>query len=229
MLAFAGQGAHVVIHHGRSPDDAAHAAAEARAHGVDTLVVAADLSDPDAIATLFDRIQEHYGRLDVLVNSAATFKRNHILDISRAEWESVMQTNLRAPFLCTQHAARMMTANDPKGGVILNISDNSGLNGWATRPHHSISKAGVIMLTHVAALDLAVHNIRVNCVVPGPVLVPAGGDDSVIAEIVAELPLKRMGNPQDIARALVFLARNDFVTGTVLRVDGGEGLAGGET
>lgn len=228
MLAFAEQGAHVVIHHGASDADAASAAEEARAHGVDALVVKADLSDPAAIEQMFAAIRAHYGRLDVLVNSAANFKRNDLLNISVEEWHAVINTNLRAPFLATQHAARLMIAGG-RGGVILNISDNSGLNAWPSRPHHSISKAGVIMLTQVAALALAEHNIRVNCVVPGPVLVPAGAAPEVLDEITAALPLKRIGNPQDIARAMVFLATNDFATGTLLRVDGGEGLAGGET
>ena len=116
-----------------------------------------------------------------------------------------------------------------QGGAIINISDNSGLNPWPARPHHSISKAGVIMLTQVGALALAAHNIRVNCVVPGPVLRPAGEPDEVLDAIAQGLPLKRIGHPQDIARACVFLARNEFAIGAIVRVGGGEGLARRET
>ncbi|NJP07757.1 MAG: SDR family oxidoreductase [Chloroflexaceae bacterium] len=228
MLAFAERGAHVVIHHGNSDADAASAAEEARAAGVEALVLKADLADPAAIEQLFKDIQAHYDRLDVLVNSAANFKRNQLLDISLEEWHSVIDTNLRAPFLATQHAARLMITGG-RGGVILNISDNSGLHGWAERGHHSIAKAGILMLTRVSAKALAEHQIRVNCVVPGPVLVPAGASPAVLDSLADMLPLKRIGTPEHIAQAMVFLASNDFATGSVLSIDGGEGLVGTET
>jgi 3-oxoacyl-[acyl-carrier protein] reductase len=227
-LEFARQGAHLVIHHSSSDADAASAAAEAHALGVEALVVKANQADPDGVARMFEAIAERYGRLDVLVNSAASFKRTPLLEIDFAEWQSVIGINLTGPFLCTQRAARLMIAGG-RGGAIVNISDNSGLKPWAARPHHSVSKAGVIMLTQVSALALAEHNIRVNCVVPGPVLRPAGEPEEVLESIARGLPLGRIGQPSDIARACVFLATNDFATGSILRVDGGEGLAGGET
>jgi len=164
----------------------------------------------------------------VLVNSAASFRRTPLLEIDFAEWQSVIGVNLTGPFLCTQHAARLMIAGG-RGGAIVNISDNSGLKPWAARPHHSVAKAGVIMLTQVSALALAEHDIRVNCVVPGPVLRPAGEPEEVLDQIARGLPLGHIGQPADIARACVFLATSDFATGSILRVDGGEGLAGGET
>jgi NAD(P)-dependent dehydrogenase (short-subunit alcohol dehydrogenase family) len=227
-LEFARQGAHLVIHHSSSDADAESAAAEARALGVEALIVKANQADPDDVTRMFDAIREHYGRLDVMVNSAASFKRTPLLEIDFAEWQSVIGINLTGPFLCTQHAGRLMVAGG-RGGAIINISDNSGLKPWAARPHHSIAKAGVIMLTQVSSLALAEHNIRVNCVVPGPVLRPAGEPEEVLESIARGLPLKRIGQPNDIARACVFLATNDFATGSILRVDGGEGLAGGET
>ena len=226
--AFAQEGAHLVIHHHASPEEAADAAEEVRSYGVDALVVSADQSDPAAVEHLFGAIRAHYGRLDVMVNSAAGFKHTPLLDVTFGEWQAVLGVNLTGPFLCTQQAARLMI-DGGQGGAIINISDNSGLNPWPARPHHSISKAGVIMLTQVAALALAEHNIRVNCIVPGPVLRPAGEPEEVLDAIAQGLPLKRIGHPQDIARACVFLARNDFATGAIVRVDGGEGLARRET
>ncbi len=228
-LAFAQQGANLVIHHASpsSESDAMSAAEEVRQHGGDALVVSGNQGNSSDVATIFEQVKSHYGRLDVMVNSAAIFKRTDFLDISEDEWDLVMNINLKGPFLLTQHAANLMKDNG--GGVIINISDNSGLNPWASRPHHSISKAGVIMLTQVSALSLAAHNIRVNCVVPGPVLVPAGADESVLDEIAEALPVGHIGNPGNIADACIFLANNDFATGTILRVDGGEGLAHGET
>ncbi len=227
-LEFARQGAHLVIHHSNSAKDAQSAAEEAQKLGVETLIVQADQSKPDEVAAMFSAIKERFGRLDVLVNSAASFKHGDLLNLSFEEWQSVMATNLNGPFLCTQAAARLMKEAG-NGGAIINISDNSGLKPWKSRPHHSVAKAGVIMLTQVAALSFAPHNIRVNCVVPGPVLPAAGEPENSVVEVAKGLPLKHIGEPGDIARACVFLASSDFATGTILRVDGGEGLVGGET
>jgi NAD(P)-dependent dehydrogenase (short-subunit alcohol dehydrogenase family) len=228
-LEFARQGCNLVIHYA-SPDsanEAQTAAAEARALGVQAFVIGGDQSQAADVQQMFAQVRQHYGKLDIMINSAAIFKRTPFLDISEAEWDLVMGVNLKGPFMLTQHAARLMMENG--GGMIVNISDNSGINPWKSRPNHSISKAGVIMLTQVAALALAEHNIRVNCVVPGPVLRPAGEPESVLDEIAAALPIGHIGNPQNIAHACVFLAQNDFATGTVMRVDGGEGIAGGQT
>lgn len=148
--------------------------------------------------------------------------------MSYEDWQSVLGTNLTGPFLCNQHAARLLIAGG-RGGAIVNISDNSGLQPWPARPHHSIAKAGVVMLTRVSALALAEHGIGVNCVVPGPVLPLAGESNDVLDELADGLPLGRIGDPDDIARARVFLARNDLATGAILRVDGGEALAGRST
>lgn len=224
MLGFARAGAHVVIHHSRSDDDAATAAEEAKALGVETLVVKADLSQYDETARLFEAVKDKFGRLDVLVNSASVFEQKDFLDIPPDEWDTVMNVNLRAPFWCTQFAGRIMREAGIAGAVI-NIADNSGLRPWSVRPHHSISKAGLIMLTEVSARALAAYQIRVNCIVLGPVLPSPGQDEAAWANVEARLPLKRSGDPDDAARAAVFLATNDFITGAVLRVDGGEWLA----
>jgi NAD(P)-dependent dehydrogenase (short-subunit alcohol dehydrogenase family) len=227
-LEFARQGANVVIHHHNSPGDAQSAAEEARSLGVQALVVQANQADPGEVHAMFGVVQAHFERLDVLVNSAASFRKANFLDIGFEEWSSVIGTNLTGPFLCTQAAARIMVSAG-RGGAIINISDNSGLQPWKPRPHHSVAKAGVVQLTLVSALALAEHNIRVNCVVPGPVLRPAGEPEGALEAIASGLPLGRLGTPEDIARACLFLATTDFATGTVMRVDGGEGLVGGET
>jgi NAD(P)-dependent dehydrogenase (short-subunit alcohol dehydrogenase family) len=224
-LAFAEQGADLVIHHASpsSAEPARTAVADARDLGVDALVTTGDQSKPYDVARIFAEIRDHYGRLDVMVNSAASFERNDLLDIDYEEWQLVMGVNLTGPFLLTQHAARLMIEND-NPGVIINIGDNSGLSPWPSYPHHSVSKAGIIMLTKVSALALAPHNIRVNCVVPGPVLAPTGAE-AVFERIAERLPLGHAGTPEHVGHACVFLVQNDFVTGTILRVDGGEGVA----
>lgn len=222
-LGFAREGAHVVIHHSASPDEAQQTAGEARAFGVDTLVVQGDHADEAAIDRNFAQIRAHYGRLDVMVNSASIFRQAPLLDIPVSEWDSVQDINLRAPFLCTQHAGRIMRDQSIPGSVI-NIVDTSGLRPWAARPHHSVSKAGLIMLTQVTAASLAEYRIRANCLVLGPVLPSTGQSEESWRETEARLPLQRSGDPDDAARAAVFLAANDFITGAVLRVDGGEWL-----
>ncbi|NDJ86284.1 MAG: SDR family oxidoreductase [Chloroflexi bacterium] len=220
-LAFARQGAHLVIHHHASDDAAAQTARDIEALGVRTLVVKADQSAPDDVARLFATVQSHFGRLDVLINSAANYLKDDFLDIEYAAWQKALGVNLTGPFLCSQHAARLMIASE-SAGTIINIADNGGLRPWKSRPHHSIAKAGVIMLTRVSALSLGPHNIRVNAVVPGPVLPPPGADENAWAHFEDRLPLRRTGHPDDVAQACIFLATNHFVTGAILNVDGGE-------
>ncbi|MCB9435464.1 MAG: SDR family oxidoreductase [Anaerolineales bacterium] len=219
-LAFAAAGANVVIHHHASDEDALQTAADAKALGVEALIVKGNLANPDEVAVMFEQIHATFGRLDVMVNSAANYYRNHLLDISYEEWQTVLGVNLTGPFLCTQHAARLM----PDGGCIINIGDNGGLRPWKSRPHHSVSKAGLLMLTKVSAASLGERNIRVNCIIPGPVLIPDGEPDRAWDNLAQSLPLKRTGTPTDVAQACLFLATNDFITGAILNVDGGEAI-----
>ncbi|NJL93558.1 MAG: SDR family oxidoreductase [Anaerolineae bacterium] len=222
-LAFAREGAHLVIHHSNSAEAAAQTVREIEALGVRALAVQGDHRDPAQIARNFGEAHAHFGRLDVLVNSAGAFPLEDFLEIDAAAWQQVVDLNLSAPFFCTQHAARLMQVHD--GGVIINIGDNSGRRPWKARPHHSITKAAVVMLTEVSALALAEHRIRVNCVVPGPVLRAEKISEERWERVIGgALPLGRPGDPDDVARACVFLASNDFITGAVLGVDGGEFL-----
>lgn len=228
-LAFAQQGANLVIHH-VSPGSVEKARTvvqeiEALGLGLEAFIVTGDQSRPADVARVFEEIAERYGRLDVMVNSAALLIKTDLLDVSVEEWQRVIDVNLTGPFMLTQHAARFMIQRET-AGTIINIGDNSGLNPWPAHPHASVSKAGLIMLTQVAALALAPHHIRVNCVVPGPVLAPPG-KEAMFERIVADLPLGAAGTPAHVGHACVFLAQNDFATGTILRVDGGEGLARG--
>jgi NAD(P)-dependent dehydrogenase (short-subunit alcohol dehydrogenase family) len=227
-LAFAEQGANLVIHHvsPSSAEPARTAVEEAKAMGVDAVIITGDQGNPDHVERMMMEIRGYYGRLDVLVNSAGLFRRADFLEIDLKDWQRVMDVNLTGPFLLTQSAARLMIETE-REGVIINIGDNGGLNGWVSYPHHSISKAGVVMLTRVSALALAEHHIRVNCVVPGPVLAPPG-EEETFERLVKSLPLGHAGDPEHVGQACVFLAQNEFATGTVMRVDGGEGAAGAE-
>jgi len=227
-MAFADQGANLVIHHA-SPSSAARAQTaveEAKKRGVNAVITTGDQGNPDDVSRMMMEIQACYGRLDVLINSAALFRRADFLEIDHAGWQRVMDVNLTGPFLLTQATARLMIGGGIQGAII-NIADNAGLQGWAAYPHHSVSKAGLVMLTKVSALALADKGIRVNCVVPGPVLAPPGAEET-FEMVVERLPLGRSGNPRDVADACVFLSQNEFATGSILRVDGGEGIASRE-
>jgi pteridine reductase len=221
-LKLAREGAHLIVHYGSSADAAEQTTAEIRALGVDAITAQADLANPAHISALFQQIESRFGRLDVLVNNAASFHKEAFQTTSLEAWDEVMAVNLRAPFLCMQHAARLMGS---QGGVIINIGDLAGVYAWREFAAHGVSKAGLIHLTKQAARELAPH-IRVNTITPGPILPAPQMSDSAWQAIAAEIPLKRNGSPEDIARAVVFLVQNDFITGESITVDGGEALLG---
>jgi pteridine reductase len=223
-LGLASRGADVMVHYHRSADEAARTVAEIRAQSVHAESVQADLSVPSAIEVLFDTLRAEFGRVDVLVNSASVFQAADLLDVTVDDWEAVMAVNLRAPFLCSQHAARMMQSGSGDG-VIINIADIAGQVSWVRFPHHSVSKAGLIMLTRVLAKSLG-PGIRANAVVPGPVMKPEGMPDVRWQALGDVLPLGRTGSPQNVVQAVLALVENDFITGTILNVDGGDALIG---
>jgi NAD(P)-dependent dehydrogenase (short-subunit alcohol dehydrogenase family) len=229
-VALAHEGANLVIHYGSSAGAAQQTAAEIAELGVEAILAQADLSDPAQIEALFETVRGRFGRLDVLVNSAASFQKRPFDDISLADWEQVMAVNLRAPFLCTQHAARLMRGIErPAGesGLIVNIADLSGVYPWLGYAHHGVSKAGLIHLTKVTARELA-PTIRVNAIVPGPILPPPGmaPDGEKWQRVSGIVPLERAGDPENIGQSVIFLARNDYITGAIIEVDGGEHLLG---
>ena len=222
-LGFAAQGANVVIHHSKSPKDAEQTAADARALGVEALIVQGNHARYDDVARNFAAVKARF-RADRRAGQQREYLRADRPARHRAgRVGQVMDINLRAPFWCTQQAGRMMR-DSGIGGAIINIADTSGLRPWAARPHHSVSKAGLVMLTEVTAAALARYGIRANCLVLGPVLASSGQSEESWRKTEARLPLKRAGDVDDAARAAIFLATNDFITGAVLRVDGGEWL-----
>lgn len=224
-LALAAEGVHIVVHYHGSEEAAQDTIRDIKSLGVRAFGYRADQADPQAVNNMFDAIREEFGRLDILVNSAGMFKKTDFLDITFEEWQRVMSVNLTGPFLCSQHAARLMLEGleEDHGGVIINIIDNSALQPWDQFPHHSISKSGVLMLTRILARRLA-PAIRTNAIAPGPVLKEPTRTDESWARVAERLPLKRNGTPEDVGRAVVYLASEDFLNGVVLNVDGGEHL-----
>jgi pteridine reductase len=230
-LALAGAGADVVVHYGGSERAAQETADEIRALGRQAWTLQADLGDPQQIASLFTQLDQGAGALDIVVNSAASFHRTPLTEIPLAEWDAVMAINLRAPFLCLQHAVpRIRARAGERGGAgsVVNIVDLAGLYPWRGFAHHGVSKAGLAHLTRIAAAELGPH-LRVNAIAPGAVLPPPGmtADGAAWRQVGERLPVGHTGDPARIGETVVFLSTNDFITGEVLRVDGGEHLFAG--
>src|ERR1700731_2799915 len=204
------------IHYSGSADAARATAAECG----NAPVFQANLEHVAEIERLFAEIEQHFGRLDGLVNNAARFTRIDPLKITEADWDSIHDVNLKATFFCCQQAARRMIAGD--GGRIVNISSLGGLRPWSQHAHYCASKAGVIMLTQCLAKAFA-PAVTVNSVAPG--VIPFGEPDARIHRLIAATPAGRPGTADEIADAVVyFLTASTFVTGQVITVDGGLGL-----
>ncbi len=219
--ALAGKGMRVAIHHGASAKEADALCAVLVAKGVDAATFAADLRDAAAASALPDRVVAQFGSLDVLINSAAVMERLSVADTSIAHWDAILNLNLRAPFFVARSAAPHLAHAH---GTIVNIADLGGLEPWSNYAAHSISKAGVIMLTKVLATALA-PNVTVNAIAPGTVLVPDDYDGAKRDFLSETTPLKRLGTPQDAVNAMLYLVEHgDFVTGETLVVDGGRVL-----
>jgi pteridine reductase len=220
--ALAGRGMTLAIHHHASAAGAGALRDELVAAGGRAACFAADLSDAAAAIELPRRVAAELGRLDVLVNSAAIMRRLSFEDTTPAEYDGLLDLNLRSVFFCTQGAAPALRS---ARGKVVNLADLAGLEPWPGFAAHSVSKAGVVMLTRVLALALA-PEVTVNAIAPGAVLVPEGYDAEERGRLARAAPLRRLGSPGDVTAALLYLLEGgDFVTGEVLAVDGGRHIA----
>jgi NAD(P)-dependent dehydrogenase (short-subunit alcohol dehydrogenase family) len=213
--AFAREGAAVVVH-SRHGGDAKKVAGE-----INGDFFAADVAIPEQVAAMFDHIKQKHGRLDILVNSVAHSAKAGILETSLEEWNRILTINLTGYFLCIQHAGRMMQAQG--GGSIINISAGSGERSSPGAAAYSVSKGAINSLTRQAAADLA-PTIRVNGLISGLVGTPIGSKEMGNRKPEYDMiPLRRIGQPQDVAEAAVFLASDKagYITNTILPVDGG--------
>jgi pteridine reductase len=219
--ALADAGADIAIHHYSSGDAAEQTATEFRELGVRAEPFQADLRRPAEIELLFEEVVGAFGRLDVLVNSAATFQRKPVLEVTPEDWDHVLDLNLRAAFLCSRSAALAMRKGG--GGAIVNIADVAAFQPWPSYATHSISKAGLVMMTRVLARALA-PEVRVNAVAPGPVLPPDDSDTQERERLAQLTALKRLGAPDDVSKTVLFLVESDYITGETIVVDGGKSL-----
>lgn len=215
-LELAARGFRVAVHYHASREKAEQTVAAIRAAGGDAAAFAADLVRPDAPDSLVAAVVAHFGALDVLVASAAGMERSKLGSVSPAHFDAIIALNLRAPFLLAQAAAREM----PTGGVIVSIADHMAEEPWPDYAVHGISKAGVIAMTRHLAAGLA-PAIRVNAVAPGFVLAPEGYGAAAAARFAKETPLERLGTPEDVAQAVLYLVDAAYVTGETIFVDGG--------
>ncbi len=218
-VRLATEGADVVIHYNRSKAEADAAVAEIASLGRKGVALQADLCNLADIKRLFQQTAEQFGRLDILVNSAANFLPAHLADTTEKMWDASLDTNLKAPFFCAQAAAPLLKQSH---GVIINFADIGGILPWPGYIPHCASKAGVIMLTKCLAKALA-PEVRVNAVAPGTITM-SGDPSEWEADFIRRAPLHRTGTPDDVADAVCFLIRSNFLTGQTLVLDGGRTL-----
>jgi len=220
-LALAGQGAHVAITYLSDQEPWQATLAEIQALGVEGMALPMDVCQTGRPVACVQCVVEHFGRLDILVNNASVWLSTPFLDITCQEWEQALSVNLTGPFLCSQAVAPTMLQQ--QSGLIVNITDLSAYQTWPNYAHHSASKAGLVALTRVMAVELAPY-VRVNAIAPGTVLLPDHASPEKQRWAIENSLLKRVGSPEDVARTVLFLAEMDFVTGAVYFVDGGRAL-----
>lgn len=216
-------GANVAVHYGSSATAADALVAELNADRADSaFAVQADLRDADAPEQLINAVRLAAGRLDLLVNNASTFYPTPIDDITEDDWNDLLGTNLKSPLFLAKWAAPLLR---DAGGQIINIVDIHARRPLRNHPVYGPAKAGLEMLTRSLAKDLA-PQVRVNGVSPGAILWPDEGmSDAAIKSIIGQIPLRRTGGPEDIARTVLFLAKDaPYITGQVIAVDGGRSV-----
>jgi NAD(P)-dependent dehydrogenase (short-subunit alcohol dehydrogenase family) len=221
-LALAERGAELVIHYRESEREAQEVLAAAKRLGGKPVAVRGDLANAADIQHVVDVAMTAFGRIEILVNSAAVFPRTPLGSVAAADWDQVMAVNLRAPFLLCCHVAPIMQRQGR--GKIVNLADIAGLRVWTEYLPYSVSKAGLLALTTGLAKALA-PSVQVNAVALGTMLLPEGASPAEREAATRRIPLRRLGTPEDVVRAVLYLIENDFVTGDVLAVDGGQRLA----
>lgn len=217
-LRFAAEGADVIVNYRNSKTEADEVVAEILATGRRAVAIQADVAKRADVIRLFATVEEDFGRLDILVNNAGMFFAAKFEELTEEQWDTILDTNLKSQFLCSQAAAPMLRRSGH--GRIINFASLGGLLAWPSYTHYCVSKAGVIMLTRCLARVLA-PEITVNAIAPGTISFPGDAPD-LAEDFIRRAPLRRTGSPKDIDDAAVFLAESAFITGQVLLVDGEE-------
>ena len=219
----AAKGAFVIVNYNGSAAKAEEVVKEIQAAGGNGQAVQCNVSDFESCKEMLDAVVKEHGRLDILVNNAGITRDNLLMKMSEEDFDAVIQTNLKGVFNCTRHIARQMLKQ--KSGRIINISSVSGVAGNAGQANYSAAKAGILGLTKSAAKELASRNITVNAIAPGFIEtdMTAALSERVREAILAQIPLARFGQAEDVAAAAAFLASEEsrYMTGQTLHVDGG--------
>jgi len=220
--ALAARGYGLVVHYRTSATEAAESVAAFRARGLDAVALQADLTDERSVGGLIEQTLAHFGRLDVLVNCAAAWKSKKLEEVTAADVRHYFETNTLSTFLCAQHAGLAMV-RQAEGGCIVNLGDWAIVRPYVNYAAYFPSKGAIPTLTRCLAVELGSRNpaVRVNAILPGPVLLPPDLPEAERRQAIEATLVKREGKPQNIAQAVLFFLDNDFVTGTSLPVDGG--------
>ena len=222
-VAFAKAGYNVAVHYNKSREAAENLCRELEKLGSKTVPVQADISDRTAVERMFSEAKSALGAVGILVNNAGIAEQALFSDITGEMWDRMFDVNVKGTYLCTQTALPNMIHE--KWGRVINISSMWGISGASCEVHYSASKAALIGFTKALAKEVGLSGITVNCIAPGVIDTPMNGhlSQDIIEELKNGTPINRIGTPEDVAEAILFLAsdRSSFITGQVLSVDGG--------
>jgi len=222
-LLLAQAGAQVVINYNRSRDQAESLLAEIEKYEGKAETFQADISKPEQVEALFERLRTRFNRLDILVNNAGIIRDNLLLSMELSDWDKVLDVNLGGAFLCTRRAAEMMLTQH--SGKIINIASTGAIRGGRGQTNYAASKGGLVSFTRACAVELGGKGIQVNAVLPGLIVTEMSSRVRKRAgeEILEKIPCARFGGAKDVAHLILFLASNlsDYITGQAIPVDGG--------
>ena len=212
----------IAVHYRASAKEAAQTVEHLRGRGVEAVALQADLADEKAVSGLFRAVWDHFGRLDVLVNCAAVYQAKRLEEVTAADVRRNFEANVLATFLCAQQAGLAMV-RQPEGGCIVNFGDWAEARPYLNYVPYFATKGAIPTLTRCLAVELGTRNprVRVNCILPGPVLFPPDMPEPERAEAIRSTLVQREGKPENVVQAVLFFLQNEFVTGVCLPMDGG--------
>ncbi len=226
--ALAARGYKLVLHYNKSAREAEEAVAEMRGRGVEAVALQADLADDEAARGLIEAAVGRFGRLDVLANCAAVWKSRALEEVTASDVRLHFEVNVLGTFLCAKHAGLAMV-RQAEGGCIVNFGDWAVARPYLGYSAYFPSKGAIPALTRCLAVELGTRNprVRVNCILPGPVLLPPDLPEAEKRQAIEATLVRREGRPENVAQAVLFFIDNDFVTGVCLPVDGGRSIYAG--
>jgi pteridine reductase len=220
-LKLAQKGVNILLHYNTSIAEAELTAKEIKSLGVQCEIFKADLGKPAEISKMLSKIASSGQTVDILINSASLFYKTPVGSVRESDWDTLIDVNLKAPFLLSLEIGKKMSAD--RGGKIINIADWSGFRPYRDYLPYCTSKGGLITMTKALARDLA-PNVCANAIAPGPVLLPPDFTEEEKEAVTRKTVLGRVGSPDDIAHAVIFLCESDFINGITLTVDGGRSI-----